>query len=329
MEQSSSFYSIISVRDLKTHFYLQEGVLRAVDGISFDIKKGQTLSIVGESGCGKSVTALSIIRLIQSPPGKIVSGKVIFKDKDLLTLSEKQMRRYRGKEIAMVFQEPMSALNPVFTIGNQIVEVYRIHHGLSRKEARARSIEVLRMVGIPLAEKRIDDYPHELSGGMRQRVLIAMALACKPALLIADEPTTALDVTIQAQILDLLLELKEKLSMTVLLITHDLGIVAQNTDAVVVMYAGVVVENTSTARLFKRPMHPYTRALHRSLLYNKEGDTGERKIHAIPGTVPDLMNLKDECRFANRCELASEECRRGEPELREIEEGHFVRCIKA
>ena len=321
---------LISVNELKTYFHLDDNVLKAVDGVSFSIERGKTLAIVGESGSGKSVTALSIIRLIQSPPGKIESGEVIFKGIDLLKLKEKEMRKFRGREIAMVFQEPMTSLNPVFTIGDQVGEVFRLHEKASRREAREKSIEMLQLVGIPLPEKRIKDYPHELSGGMRQRVLIAMALACKPSLLIADEPTTALDVTIQAQILDLLADLKKKLSMTVLLITHDLGIVAQNSDEVFVMYAGKVMEYTTTLRLFENPLHPYTKALYRSLLFKMSfEDKAERRIPAIPGSVPDLLNIKNECRFADRCSLASAECRQGEPELREIEKFHFVRCIKA
>ena len=321
---------LIKVSELKTYFFLDEGILRAVDGISFEINHGKTLAIVGESGSGKSVTALSIIRLIQSPPGRIVGGEIIFKDTDLLKLKEKEMRRYRGKEIAMVFQEPMTALNPVFTIGDQVGEVFKLHQNSSRREAREKAVEMLRLVGIPLPEKRIKDYPHELSGGMRQRVLIAMALACKPSLLIADEPTTALDVTIQAQILDLLKELKEKLSMTVLLITHDLGIVAQNTDEAIVMYAGRVMEYTSTLKLFENPLHPYTKALYRSLLHHmKPEQIIDRRIPAIPGGVPDMMNIKDECRFADRCGIAGAECRNGEPKLRELEKFHFVRCVRA
>jgi len=321
--------SLISVENLKTFFHLEEGVLRAVDGVSFSVKPGTTLALVGESGSGKSVTALSIIRLIQSPPGKIESGKVIYNGTDLLKLTEKKMRTYRGKEIAMVFQEPMTSLNPVFTIGDQIGEVFRIHEKVSKKEARQKAIEMLKIVGIPVPEKRVDEYPHNLSGGMRQRVLIAIALACKPALLIADEPTTALDVTIQAQILDLLNGLKTKLNMTVLLITHDLGIVAQNTQEVVVMYAGKVMEKCSTEVLLSNPLHPYTKALQKSLLYNVSDEVKQgRKIPAIPGTVPNLFNDKNECVFADRCEQASQECRAQSPELEEKESNHFVRCIK-
>lgn len=319
--------ALLKVIGLKTYFHLEEGILKAVDGITFGLNPGKTLALVGESGCGKSVTAMSVIRLIESPPGRIESGQMVFKGVDLLRLTEKEMRRYRGKEIAMVFQEPLTSLNPVFTVGDQISEVYKLHQKLKRKEAMERSVEMLKLVGIPMPEKRIKDYPHELSGGQRQRVLIAMALACRPSLLIADEPTTALDVTIQAQILDLLNELKKKFSMTVLLITHDLGIVAQNADEVVVMYAGRIMEYTTTERLFERPMHPYTQALQKALLYHNDGARGAR-IPAIPGMVPRLMDTKDECRFSDRCPLAADKCREGEPKLREIEPFHFVRCVK-
>ena len=321
--------SILSVKNLKTYFHLEEGILKAVDGISFDLQKGKTLAIVGESGSGKSVSAYSIIRLLQSPPAKIESGEIFFKGKDILSLSEKEMRKYRGSEIAMVFQEPMTALNPVFTIEDQISEVFKIHQKLNKKEARQKSIESLEMVGIPSPKERVKDYPHQLSGGMRQRVLIAMALACNPTLLIADEPTTALDVTIQAQILDLLKELKEKLEMTVLLITHDLGIVAQNADDVVVMYAGNILEKTSCVELFENPLHPYTKALKGSLLSSvKKEDLKDGRVPVIPGNVPDLLKMKDECRFADRCSLCTPECREVEPKLREISSGHYVRCIK-
>jgi len=321
--------TLISVNNLKTHFLLDEGILRAVDGVSFSVNYGTTTAIVGESGSGKSVTALSIIRLVQSPPGKIADGEIVYKGVDLLKLKEKEMRKYRGKEIAMVFQEPMTSLNPVFTIGDQIGEVYKIHHRLKKREAREKTIEMLKLVGIPLPEKRVNEYPHNLSGGMRQRVLIAIALACTPSLLIADEPTTALDVTIQAQILDLLAELKEKLNMTVLLITHDLGIVAQNADKVIVMYAGRVMEIAEIGQIFSNPLPPYTKTLPESLLYNITDDMKEgRKIPAIPGTVPDLLELKDECKFADRCDLATDECRICEPNLKNHGDNHFVRCIK-
>ena len=320
---------LISVRNLKTRFFTDEGVVRAVDGVSFDVERGKTLAIVGESGCGKSVTALSLIRLVQDPPGKIVSGEVVFEGVDLLRLKEREMRKYRGSRLAMVFQEPMTSLNPVFTVGDQIAEVYRLHHGLSRRQAREKSIESLKLVGIPIPEQRIKEYPHQLSGGMRQRVLIAMALACRPKLLIADEPTTALDVTVQAQILELLGDLKKKLEMTVLLITHDLGIVAQNTDDVAVMYAGIIVEKASTERLFEKPLHPYTQALANSLLAGAKKNPKGEPIPTIPGSVPDLTSVRDRCRFADRCHLCDGECTASEPRLREIEPGHFVRCVKA
>jgi oligopeptide/dipeptide ABC transporter ATP-binding protein len=317
---------LLSVRDLVTAFHTDEGTLRAVDGVSFDVPKGGTLGVVGESGCGKSVTALSILRLVQSPPGEIVSGEVRFDGKNLLSLEEREMRELRGNAISMIFQEPMTSLNPVLTIGSQIVEAIRIHRPMSRRAARERAVNMLELVGIPAPEERIDNYPHQLSGGMRQRVMIAMALACDPKLLLADEPTTALDVTIQAQILELLAKLKRELGMSIVLITHDLGVVAEVVDEIVVMYAGKVVERALTEALFAEPLHPYTRGLLRSV--PSYGDNAKKKrLPTIPGVVPDLRNLPKGCRFTARCPDVIDECRAEEPPLDEVpEKGRFVAC---
>jgi peptide/nickel transport system ATP-binding protein len=315
---------LLAVRELHTHFVMREGVARAVDGVSFSLLPGRTLGLVGESGCGKSVTALSILRLI-TPPGRIVSGAILYRGQDLLALSERAMRRVRGKEIAMVFQEPMTSLNPVFTIGNQIAEAVRLHQRLGRAATRARVIEALRLVEMPEPERRADSYPHELSGGMRQRAMIAMALACEPNLLIADEPTTALDVTIQAQILDLLRGLRERFGMAMLLITHDLGIVAEQADEVAVMYAGRIVEQGSVRDVFARPLHPYTVALMEAL--GRLG-AGERYLEALPGTVPSLLHLPTGCRFRDRCPRAIERCAEIDPSLEEKQAGHTAACIR-
>lgn len=332
----STSEKILEVKNLVTSFSTDGGVLRAVDDVSFNLFKGKTLGIVGESGCGKSVTSLSIMRLIPSPPGKIASGEIFYKGSSLLALSPSEMRKIRGNEISMIFQEPMTSLNPVFTIGNQICEAISLHQkSLSKKEVRQKAIESLRLVGIPSPEKRIDDYPHQLSGGMRQRVMIAMALSCNPQILIADEPTTALDVTIQAQILDLLRGLKEKTGLSMILITHDLGVVAEVCDDVVVMYAGKVAEQGTVREIFKNPKHPYTRGLLRSIPSLSKGTTDKakkRRLETIPGIVPNLLYLPKGCRFQDRCSYVSDECRQAEPELRVIVDDphlpHAIRCIK-
>ena len=315
---------LLDVRDLHTHFETAAGVARAVDGVSFSMRPGRTLGLVGESGCGKSVTALSILRLV-TPPGRIVAGAIHYRGQDLLALSERAMRRVRGKEIAMVFQEPMTSLNPVFTIGSQIAEAVRLHQRLGRAATRARVIEALRLVEMPEPERRAGSYPHELSGGMRQRAMIAMALACEPNLLVADEPTTALDVTIQAQILDLLRGLRERFGMAMLLITHDLGIVAEQADEVAVMYAGRIVEQGSVVALFERPLHPYTVALMEAV-GRLGGD--ERYLEALPGTVPSLLQLPSGCRFRDRCPRAVDQCASVDPALEEKEPGHAAACIR-
>jgi len=312
--------SVLEVRDLVTEFRTERGTVRAVDGVSFEIPARGTLGVVGESGCGKSVTALSIMRLVTTPPGRIASGSIRYAGKDLVTLPEREMRAIRGNRIAMIFQEPMTSLNPVFTVGDQVGEAVQLHQHKSRREARAVAIEMLKLVGIPSPEERVDAYPHQLSGGMRQRVMIAMALACKPDLLIADEPTTALDVTIQAQILDLLRELQRDLGMSILLITHDLGVVAETCDEVVVMYAGRVVERAPTEALFAAPRHPYTAGLLRSV------PTGtHERLQEIPGMVPALDALPAGCKFADRCTRVEQRCRDEEPALVRLGASH-VRC---
>ncbi|MBX3191518.1 MAG: ABC transporter ATP-binding protein [Labilithrix sp.] len=321
---------LLRVEDLVTTFETPQGILRAVDEVSFEVAEGATLGIVGESGCGKSVTALSILRLVPYPQGAIEKGKVELRGKDLLGLSERAMQDVRGNEISMIFQEPMTSLNPVYTVGTQIIEAIRLHQKKSRGQARERAIEMLRLVGIPSPETTVDAYPHQLSGGMRQRVMIAMALACEPSLLIADEPTTALDVTIQAQILELLAKLKEQLGMGIVLITHDLGVVAEVCSDVVVMYAGRVVERATASRLFARPRHPYTRGLLKSLP-SFEKAAGERtRLPVIEGLVPDLHALPEGCRFADRCPMVIPACREAEPRLlpAEDDEDHLSRCIR-
>jgi len=316
---------LLAVRDLHTHFETAEGVARAVDGVSLSVRAGRTLGVVGESGCGKSVTALSILRLV-TLPGRIVGGSIVYKGEDLLGLSERAMRRVRGKEIAMVFQEPMTSLNPVFTIGSQIAEAIRLHQRLDRAATRRRVIEALRLVEMPEPERRADSYPHELSGGMRQRAMIAMALACEPSLLIADEPTTALDVTIQAQILDLLRDLRERLGMAMILITHDLGIVAEQADEVAVMYAGRIVEQAPVLTIFEQPRHPYTAALMNAV--GKLGGERQRYLEALPGTVPSLLRLPSGCRFRDRCPRAVAECAQIDPPLEQQGSEHLVACIR-
>ncbi len=316
---------LLSLRHLVTAFETDEGYLRAVDDVSFDVYPGQTLGIVGESGCGKSVTALSIMRLVPSPPGFIEGGEALFDGRDLMQLSEPEMRSLRGNEISMIFQEPMTSLNPVYTVGSQIVEAIRLHRSVSRRAAKNRAIELLDLVGIPAPSERIDSYPHTLSGGMRQRVMIAMALACEPRLLIADEPTTALDVTIQAQILDLLRSLQSDFGMSIIFISHDLGLMAEFAQEIAVMYAGKIVEHAETPALFRTPKHPYTRGLLRSLPGVR--NRGER-LPTIRGMVPDLRKLPSGCRFQDRCDLVSELCRDEEPALQRLEQSD-VACFHA
>jgi peptide/nickel transport system ATP-binding protein len=320
---------LLEVADLKTWFFTRDGIVRAVDGVSFHVMPGETLAIVGESGCGKSVTALSILRLVPAPPGRIVSGAIHFAGRNLLDLGEAAMREVRGNEISMIFQEPMTSLNPVLTIGRQIGETLTLHQGLDRKAALAKAVEMLRLVHIADAERRIEQYPHQLSGGMRQRVMIAMALACNPKLLLADEPTTALDVTIQAQILDLMRELKEKIDAAIVLITHDLGVVAEMAQRVVVMYAGKKAEEAPVRQLFRRPLHPYTKGLLASIPRLGESLARDRvtRLAEIPGTVPSLKEAIPGCLFAARCAFASDICRREMPEFEEKEEGHYAACF--
>ena len=317
---------LLRLEDLRTHFFTDDGVVRAVDGVSFEVREGETLAVVGESGSGKSVTSLSILRLIAEPPGRIVGGRILFRGKNLLELGPKAMRAIRGKEISMIFQEPMTSLNPVYTCGEQIMEALVLHEKMDRAAARARTIEMLKLVGIPSPEQRVDEYPHQMSGGMRQRVMIAMALACKPAILIADEPTTALDVTIQAQILELLKHLQEMLGMAVLLITHDLGVVAETADRVAVMYAGQVVEYCDVNAAFKRTLHPYTAGLLHAL-----PRLGERQesLRVIPGNVPDPLHFPKGCRFHPRCPVAQQRCRESEPPVLTFDGEHQARCWRA
>lgn len=313
---------ILQVDGLKTYFYDRKGKVPAVDGVDFIIRKGETLGIVGESGCGKSVTSMSILRLLP-PEGKVVEGNILFKGQDLAACSRSEMEKIRGKEIAVIFQEPMTSLNPVYTVGKQIGEMIKTHEKLSKKEIREKSIRMLELVGIPSPEKRVDEYPHELSGGMRQRVMIAMALACDPELLIADEPTTALDVTIQAQILELMKELKRKLNTSIMMITHDLGVIAEMADYVLVMYAGMVMEYCAVRDLFKDPLHPYTQGLIQALpRINDSKDL----LYVIPGSVPSLYEMPEGCRFWPRCPRATERCRSEVPKLYDYGD-RKVRCI--
>ncbi len=323
---------LLAVEDLRTWFYTRDGIVRAVDGVSCRVHAGETLALVGESGCGKSVTSLSIMRLVQSPPGKIVGGRLLFEGHDLLALDEAGMRRIRGNEISMIFQEPMTSLNPVLTIGRQVGEVLELHQHLGHAQALERAAEMLQRVKIPEPARRLAQYPHELSGGMRQRVMIAMALACNPKLLIADEPTTALDVTIQAQILDLMRELKQQTRAAIVLITHDLGVVAEMAQRVVVMYAGRKVEEAPVDALFERPLHPYTRGLIGSIprLEDAELDAIERKrLVEIPGMVPSLKEVVPGCLFAPRCGFAQARCRAEYPPLEDKGAGHSVACWEA
>ncbi len=318
---------LLDIQGLKTHFKTDEGWLHAVDGVDISIDAGQTVCVVGESGCGKSVTAKTVLKLIDMPPGKIVAGKVLWQGRDLVPLPPEAMQKIRAKEIAIIFQEPMTSLNPVYTVGDQIAESVRLHEGLSRKDAMDRAVEMLRLVRIPTPERRVKDYPHQFSGGMRQRVMIAIALACSPKLLIADEPTTALDVTIQAQILDLMQELKDRLGMSVMLITHAMGVVAEVAQKVVVMYAGQVVEEASAEDLFARPRHPYTQGLIRSIPRIDTAALHKVRLEAIPGTVPKLIDPALGCRFAGRCKFAMADCSIATPPLREVAPGHKVACI--
>lgn len=317
---------LVEIKNLKTYFYTEDGIVPAVDGVDFYIKPGETLGVVGESGCGKSVTSLSILRLIPNPPGKIMEGsEIYFEGRDLLKLSEKEMRKIRGNDISMIFQEPMTSLNPVFRIGYQLEEVLRLHQKMNKSEARKKSIELLKLVDIPRPEKVADDFPHSLSGGMRQRAMIAMALACNPKLLIADEPTTALDVTVQAQILDLMKELKTKINSSVMLITHNLGVVAETCDRIIVMYAGLVVEEGNVYEIFEEPKHPYTVGLLKSIP-SLETQNMHDKLESIPGVVPNPLNMPKGCRFSPRCSHAMDICRMEEPQLSIIDNERTVRC---
>jgi peptide/nickel transport system ATP-binding protein len=318
---------LLQIKGLKTHFKTDDGWLHAVDGVDLTIDRGETVCVVGESGCGKTVTAMTVLKLLPMPPGKIVAGEVLWRGRDLVSASNDEMRRVRAKEIAIIFQEPMTSLNPVYSIGEQIAESLRLHEGLSRKAAMERAVEMLALVRIPTPQRRVNDYPHQFSGGMRQRVMIAIALACNPQLLIADEPTTALDVTIQAQILDLLAELKERLGMAIMLITHAMGVVAEVAQRVVVMYAGMVVEEASVEELFANPRHPYTQGLIRSIPRIDTAALHKVRLEQIPGTVPKLIDPAPGCRFAPRCKFATVDCLKATPALREPVVGHKVRCI--
>jgi oligopeptide/dipeptide ABC transporter ATP-binding protein len=319
--------NLLAVRELRTYFFTRRGVVKAVDGVSFTINRGRALGLVGESGCGKSVTGLSIMRLV-SPPGQIVGGEILFNETDLLKLNHEAMRKHRGQKIAMIFQDPMTSLNPVYTAGYQIAEAILVHQDVSNREARNRAVELMRAVAIPDAEQRAKSYPHELSGGLRQRVMIAMAISCNPELLIADEPTTALDVTIQAQILELLERLRQELNLSMLLITHDLGVVAETTDDIAVMYAGKIVEMASTREIFKNPQHPYTMGLLRCAPQITSVDEGKRRrLETIEGVVPNPLNLPPGCPFSTRCPEVQPACREGEIMFTDVSPGHLVRCV--
>ncbi len=318
---------LLEIRNLKTYFDVRGGVLKAVDDVSLTIKSGETLGLVGESACGKSVTASSIMRLIPIPPGRIAGGEIIFEGVNVLKLPESEMRKVRGNKISMIFQEPMTSLNPVFTVGDQVAEVIRLHKKLSQHETRNRVIEAFRLVRIPAPESRINEYPHQMSGGMRQRVMIAMALACYPKLMIADEPTTALDVTIQAQILDLMNKLKEETGASILFITHDLGVIAEMAQKVAVMYAGKIMEEADVDTLFAEPKHPYTMGLMNSIPILGIGKT-QRRLSTIAGVVPSLFKLPEGCLFHERCSVVQEECGQWEPPMIDLGNAHFVRCHK-
>ena len=324
--------TVLEIANLQTHFFTTGGVVRAVDGVSYTVRSGETLGVVGESGCGKSVTALSVLRLVADPPGRIVGGTIRFEGTDLLDLTETQMEEIRGNDISMIFQEPMTSLNPLMTVGRQIAEAIALHRGLSRRDAMDQAMEMLRRVHIPEPERRAHAYPHQLSGGMRQRVMIAMAVSCSPKLLIADEPTTALDVTIQAQILDLMRELQDTLGTAIVLITHDMGVVAENADRVVVMYAGRKVEEASAQELFERPGHPYTKGLLGSIPNVEVAahiNTRRARLNEIKGMVPSLANLPKGCTFAPRCGFASDQCRVAYPPLAQYRPGHWIACWHA
>ncbi|HEY1543583.1 MAG TPA: ABC transporter ATP-binding protein [Xanthobacteraceae bacterium] len=318
---------LLEIRGLRTDFKTEDGIVHAVDGVDLEIARGETLGVVGESGSGKSVTALSVLKLIAMPPGRIAGGRILWRGRDLVPLGPHEMRQIRSKEIAIVFQEPMTSLNPVYTVGDQIAEVVRLHENVRKRAAHDRAIEMLRLVNIPTPERRVDYYPHQFSGGMRQRVMIAMALACNPALLIADEPTTALDVTIQAQILELLAEMKSRLGMAVMLITHAMGVVAETAQRVVVMYAGRVVEEAPVGELFARPRHPYTQGLIRSIPRIDTAATRKSRLESIPGVVPSPLEPLPGCRFAPRCPFVRDDCIAAVPPLREIAPGHRVACV--
>lgn len=314
---------LVEFKHLKTYFYTEEGVVKAVNDVSFKIKKGETLCVVGESGCGKSVTSMSLMRLIPNPPGKIVGGDILFEGKSVLSLSEEEMRSIRGNKISVIFQEPMTSLNPVFTIGEQIMENVELHQKVSKENSEKIAVDMLKLVGIPRAEEIVKSYPFELSGGMKQRAMIAMALSCNPKLLIADEPTTALDVTIQAQILDLMRNLKDKLNMSIMLITHDLGVVAEMADYVVVMYCGKVIEEAPVLELFKNPLHPYTQGLLKSKpLINQD----VKRLYSIPGQVPNPINMPEYCYFYDRCDRRTENCKKGIPQYVQVNKDHKVAC---
>jgi peptide/nickel transport system ATP-binding protein len=324
--------AVLEIEDLKTHFFTAAGVVKAVDGVSYSVRKGETLGVVGESGCGKSVTALSILRLVADPPGRIVGGAIRFQGRNLLEIDQSGMESVRGNDISMIFQEPMTSLNPLFTVGHQISEAIAVHQGVGKREAMRMAVEMLRRVSIPQPEERAHSYPHQMSGGMRQRVMIAMALSCNPQVLIADEPTTALDVTIQAQILDLLRELQQAYGMAIILITHDMGVVAENADRVIVMYAGRKVEEAEVDDLFERPAHPYTRGLLASIPHLDEATAAtpsRTRLNEIKGLVPSLMHLPQGCSFAPRCSYATDQCRTAPPPLEQHWPGHWVACWHA
>jgi len=317
--------ALLEIRDLRTYFRTPQGIVQAVDGVNLLVEEGEVVGIVGESGCGKSVLSLSILRLLSMPPAFFAGGAILFNGRSLMDAPRRAIRHIRGNDISMIFQEPMTALNPVFSVGHQLGEVFRVHRGLSQTEARRRSVEMLSVVGVPAPEARLKDYPFRLSGGMRQRVMIAMALACQPKLLIADEPTTALDVTIQAQILELMRSLQEELGTAIMIISHDLGVIAENAHRIVVMYTGQVMEEAGTEELFDRPLHPYTQGLLRSLPQPDVSFTSQ-ELYEIPGTVPSALNLTPGCRFVERCPEAQERCRRQSPELVDVAPGHKVAC---
>ena len=318
---------LLAIEGLKTHFATDDGMVHAVDGVDLAVHRGETLGVVGESGCGKTVTALTVVKLVAMPPGRIVAGRILWQGRDLVPLGPEEMRSIRAREIAIVFQEPMTSLNPVYTVGEQIAEVVRLHERLGKRAALEKTIEMLKLVHIPHPERRVHDYPHQFSGGMRQRVMIAMALSCNPKLLIADEPTTALDVTIQAQILELLAELKERFGMAVMLITHAMGVIAETAQRVVVMYAGKVVEEAPVAALFATPRHPYTQGLIRSIPRVDTAATERKRLEAIAGVVPSLLDPPPGCRFAPRCPFARAACTEETPPLRELGRGHKVACV--